>query len=337
MVDYVDLQYAMILSSRLDRFKVKSTNPYKINFRCPICGDSQKSKVKSRGWLLEKENSFHYFCHNCGESQQFKTFLKNVDTLTYNEYVTEKYVSNMKAEKKVSPLDNLKSEGPKFKPANHLKSIKKVSQLAVNHPVKEYIEKRKIPSSEHYRLYYAPKFKTWINYIIPNKFDIRGKDEPRLVMPFFDENGNLFGVSARGFDPNGIRYITIMFQDRPKIFGLEKVDFNKRYFVLEGAIDSFFVSNAIAMAGADGNVEGLKNLENAIFVFDAEPRNKEIHKRIEKIIRAGHAVCIWPSNINGKDINEMVLNGITNIEDIIIKNTYRGLEANLKLIAWRKT
>jgi transcription elongation factor Elf1 len=337
MVDYVDLQYAMILSSRLDKFKVKSTNPYKINFRCPICGDSQKSRTKSRGWLLEKENSFHYFCHNCGVSQQFRTFLKNVDSMSYNDYVTEKYVNNMKSEKKESPLDNLKSEGPKFKPGNHLKSIKKISQLLPNHPVKAYIDSRKIPPAQHYRLYYAPKFKTWINSIIPNKLDMKGKDEPRLIMPFFDEEGNLFGVSARGFDPNGMRYITIMFQDRQKIFGLDKVDFNKKYYVLEGAIDSLFLPNAIAMAGADGNVNGLKNVENAVFVFDAEPRNKEIHKRIEKIIRAGHSVCIWPSNIDGKDVNEMVLNGVTNIEEIIRKNTYKGLEANLKLMSWRKT
>jgi transcription elongation factor Elf1 len=337
MVDYVDLQYAMILSSRLDKFKVKSTNPYKINFRCPICGDSQKSRTKSRGWLLEKENSFHYFCHNCGVSQQFKTFLKNVDSMSYNDYVTEKYVNNMKSEKKESPLDNLKSEGPKFKPGNHLKSIKKISQLLPSHPVKAYIDSRKIPPAQHYRLYYAPKFKTWINSIIPNKLEIKGKDEPRLIMPFFDEEGNLFGVSARGFDPNGMRYITIMFEDKQKIFGLDKVDFNKKYYVLEGAIDSLFLPNAIAMAGADGNVNGLKNVENAVFVFDAEPRNKEIHKRIEKIIRAGHSVCIWPSNIDGKDVNEMVLNGVTNIEEIIRKNTYKGLEANLKLMSWRKT
>jgi len=257
--------------------------------------------------------------------------------MSYNDYVTEKYVNNMKSEKKESPLDNLKSEGPKFKPGNHLKSIKKISQLLPSHPVKAYIDSRKIPPAQHYRLYYAPKFKTWINSIIPNKLDMKGKDEPRLIMPFFDEEGNLFGVSARGFDPNGMRYITIMFQDRQKIFGLDKVDFNKKYYVLEGAIDSLFLPNAIAMAGADGNVNGLKNVENAVFVFDAEPRNKEIHKRIEKIIRAGHSVCIWPSNIDGKDVNEMVLNGVTNIEEIIRKNTYKGLEANLKLMSWRKT
>jgi transcription elongation factor Elf1 len=336
MVDYVDLQYTMLLSSRLEKFKVKSTNPYKINFRCPVCGDSQKSRVKARGWLLEKNNSFHFYCHNCYASKTFKTFLKDVDNLVYNDYVTEKYMKNVKDEK-LQPLDQMKSSKPEFsKYVNPLKSIKKISQLAFDHPVKQYIEKRQIPTSQHYRLYYAPKFMTWINSIIPNKFPNVEKDEPRLIIPFIDGEGKVFGLSARGFKPNGLRYITIMFEERPKVFGLDKVDFNKRYFVVEGAIDSMFLSNAVAMAGADGNVSGLKNPENAIFVFDSEPRNKEIHKRMEKIIRDGHSICIWPSNLPGKDINEMILNGIEDVEKVILTNTYKGLEANLKLMSWKK-
>jgi transcription elongation factor Elf1 len=336
MVDYVDLQYTMLLSSRLEKFKVKSTNPYKINFRCPVCGDSQKSRVKARGWLLEKNNSFHFYCHNCYASKTFKTFLKDVDNLVYNDYVTEKYMKNAKDEK-LQPLDQMKSSKPEFsKYVNPLKSIKKISQLAFDHPVKQYIEKRQIPTSQHYRLYYAPKFMTWINSIIPNKFPNVEKDEPRLIIPFIDGEGKVFGLSARGFKPNGLRYITIMFEERPKVFGLDKVDFNKRYFVVEGAIDSMFLSNAVAMAGADGNVSGLKNPENAIFVFDSEPRNKEIHKRMEKIIRNGHSICIWPSNLPGKDINEMILNGIEDVEKVILTNTYKGLEANLKLMSWKK-
>jgi transcription elongation factor Elf1 len=337
MVDYVDLHYANMLSSRLELFKVRSTNPYKMNFRCPICNDSQKSKNKTRGWLLERDNSFQFYCHNCGASQSFKYFLKTVDGLAYNSYIAEKYLEKAKAENNPSTLEQTKFEAPKFK-QNPLKGLKKISQLQANHPLKQYIDKRKIPSQHHYKLYYTTKFKTWVNSIIPNKFpEPIKKDEPRLLMPFLDKNGRMFGVSARGFDPDGIRYITIMFDESPKIFGLDTVDFNKKYFVVEGAIDSMFLSNAVAMAGADGNVSSLENLENAIFCFDAEPRNKEIHKRIEKIIRAGYSVCIWPADVPGKDINEMVLAGKTDVEQTILNNTYKGLEANLKLMTWRKT
>ena len=335
MVDFVDIQYAQMLSGRLEHFKIKHTNPYKINFRCPICGDSQKSRSKARGWLLERDNKFSYYCHNCHASQGFNYFLKNVDPLIYNDYIAEKFVSNtVTQDTKKEDDTSFKTKKPVFK-VNPLKKIKKVSQLRFDHPVKRYIEKRKIPPNHHYRLYYAQKFKTWINEIIPGKFDYVGKDEPRLIIPFLDERGNCFGVSARGFNPDGIRYITIMFEERQKIFGLDKVNFNEPYYIVEGAIDSFFLENAISMNGAEGTTHGISNIENAIFVFDAEPRNKQIHKRMEKVIKAGHKICIWPHDVPGKDINEMFLAG-ANPEKIIEENTHKGLRAELKLSEWRK-
>lgn len=336
MVDFVDIQYARHLAARLDNFRIRSTNPYKINFRCPLCGDSQKSRSKARGWLLERDNSFFYYCHNCGASQSFAFFLKNVDPLSYNNYIAEKFIKKDNQTKLVSVPQ--KFDIPKTHKNDPLKLIKKVSQLEWDHPIKKYIQKRQIPANQHYKLYYAGKFKTWINQIIPDKFSNPGKDEPRLVIPFLDKYKKVFGVSARGFDPNGIRYITIMFEDRPKIFGLDTVDFNKQYYVVEGAIDSLFIQNAVAMAGADVNLNALENIqENAIFVFDAEPRNKEIHKRMEKVIDSGYKICIWPTNMPGKDINEMYLNGLTNIANTIKQNTYKGLEAKLKFTEWRKT
>jgi transcription elongation factor Elf1 len=334
MVDFIDIQYAQMLSGRLDNFKIKHTNPYKINFRCPICGDSEKSRSKARGWLLERDNKFSYYCHNCGASQGFNYFLKNLDPLLFNDYVTEKFVANTTSSS-TNNTEQFKTQAPKFT-KDPLKSIKKVSQLKPDHPIKKYIQKRQIPSHHHYRLYYAQKFKTWINSIIPDKFDYIGKDEPRLIIPFLDENGKCFGVSARGFDPNAPRYITIMFEERPKIFGLDKVNFNEPYYIVEGAIDSFFLENAVAMAGAEGNTNGVKNPQSAIFVFDAEPRNKEIHKRMEKVIKAGYKICIWPTDVPGKDINEMYLNGLQNVEKMIEDNTYQGLQAELKFAAWRK-
>ena len=91
------------------------------------------------------------------------------------------------------------------------------------------------------------------------------------------------------------------------------------------------------MAGADGNTNALNNTENAVFVFDSEPRNKEIHKRMEKIIDAGYKIVIWPTDIPGKDINEMVLNGYKDIEGTLRNNVYKGLEAKMKLNYWKKS
>jgi transcription elongation factor Elf1 len=335
MTDYVDMKYVMMLSGRYKRFAIKHRNPLKVNFRCPLCNDSQKSTTKARGWVTEniKTHTLFYSCFNCGAAHSFQNFLKTQDHLLYKEYVAEKFLNNERS----PSLEQIPNPDKPIFDKNPLKSIKKISQLKHDHPAKIYIETRQIPSDQHYRLYYAPKFRTWINTIIPDKFPTFTRDEPRLILPFFNEAGKCFGVSARGFDPNGLRYITIMFDDVPKIYGLDKVDFDKPYFVVEGALDSLFLNNAVAMAGADGNVSGLKNLENATFVFDAESRNAEIVKRMEKLIRKGCKICIWPHNVPGKDINEMWLNGKHDIERTIIENTFSGLEASLRLTSWRRS
>lgn len=349
-MDPIDLKYSSFLSSRLERFSVKQHQPYRANFRCPICGDSQKSVTKTRGWILEKDNSAIYYCHNCGASMALGRFLETMYPSMYNEYVTDKVMEKKtlrrlepKAkEEKIANLDTLLQSRPKFtKKGSPLLKIKKVSSLAVGHPVRKYVEKRKIPIKQHHRLYYAPKFNKWVNSMLPGKLSDK-YDEPRLVTPFINKNGELFGFAGRSFDPNAnLRYITIMLdEDESKIFGLDQVDFNKKYFVTEGQIDSLFLSNAVAMAGADGNTHGLRNIENAVYVFDNEPRNKEIVDRMQKVVDKGCSIVIWSDKLQkyGKDINDIVVGGISpiDVELMLDNNTYSGLEAKLALTIWKR-
>ena len=333
MNTFVDLQFANMLSGQLERFVVKHRNPYKANFRCPICGDSAKSKTKARAWILQsdKTGSFHFHCHNCGSSQSFSNFLKTYNPTLYGNYITEKFIDKSKAPN----LEEFKTE-TKLLVSSPLKNLKKISQLKHDHPAKLYIESRQIPTNQHYRIYYHPKFMGWVNSVLPGKFTDVTRDEPRLVIPLIDKHGKVFGVSSRGFNPKGLRYITIMFEDKPKLFGLEKVDFSKPYFIVEGALDAMFLANSIAMVGADTALDGIEKKENATFVYDAEPRNLEICRRMEKQVKLGHKICIWPKNILGKDINDMFLNGVKDIQKIITDNTYNGLSATLKMAEWRK-
>lgn len=346
-MNFVDLKYAGILSTRLDRYSVKSNSPYRANVRCPICGDSQKSKMKARGWILEKDNSAIYYCHNCGASMGMANFLRAVAPALHDEYIVDRKLDKdmfKKEERKLdsSPLETLTMKRPKFtKDKSPLLKIKKVSSLKVGHPVRNYVEKRKIPANQHHRLYYAPKFNQWVNSILPGKLSDK-YDEPRLITPFIDKSGNLFGFAGRSFDPKAsLRYITIMIdEDQNKIFGLDQVDFNKKYYVTEGQIDSLFLSNAVAMAGADGNSRGLENVENAVFMFDNEPRNLEIVNRMQKVIDKGHKVVILSDNIQkyGKDINDMIINGLksVDVELMLDNNTYSGIEARLALTIWKR-
>jgi transcription elongation factor Elf1 len=334
MVNYVDLHYISQFSRRLKQYKIKSTSPYRINFRCPFCGDSQKSQYKARAWFIEdkKDGSLFFHCFNCSVPiGSLQNFLKKQDLLLYKQYIAEKYIHTTR---------EVPQEVPEKKESHiygTIKGLKKISQLKYDHPVKQYIEKRKIPTNKHYKLYYTPKFFSWVNSIIPNKFTIE-KDEPRLVIPLMDKSGNMLGVSARGFNPKGLRYITIMFNESsPKLFGLDDVDFSKTFYIVEGSLDSLFLENSIAMVGADGSLNGIENKENAVFVFDNEKRNKEIHKRMDMLISRGYSICIWPTWIQEKDINDMVLAGIENIKELIDTNTVKGLEAMTKLIEWKRT
>jgi transcription elongation factor Elf1 len=343
-MNYIDLKYTNLLSNRLDRFSVKGTNPYRVNFRCPICGDSTKSKTKTRGWILEKNNSAIMYCHNCGASMGLRKFLQHIDPILYNDYIIDTRLDKDILKKQVaeitSPLDKLTHKVPTFKKSGSpLLDIRKISQLKDDHPAKTYIKKRLIPNNKHYKLYYTPKFNAWVNSIIPDKMPDVGKDAPRLILPFIDKEGKLFGFQGRAFDEYSLRYITIMIDDEmPKIFGLDTVDFERKYYVVEGPIDSLFLDNAVAMAGADGSGSGLSHIENAVMVFDNEPRNKQICDRMENCLEQGYKVCIWPTNVIDNDINDAILKNKTSadIQLIIDQNTYSGLQGKLKLSYWRK-
>ena len=122
--------------------------------------------------------------------------------------------------------------------------------------------------------------------------------------------------------------------DAPKIYGLDNINDKFPVFVTEGPFDSTFVSNSIAMCGSDGDVRRW-GVNDPVWVYDNEPRNREIVKRISDTISRGEKVVIWPSNIVEKDINDMVLGG-HNVMEVLQSNTYSNLEANLKFNTWKR-
>ena len=132
-----------------------------------------------------------------------------------------------------------------------------------------------------------------------------------------------------------MRYITIILDEsKPKLYGLDSVNYDKPIFIVEGPFDSLFLDNSIAMAGSDVNIRSL-GWSNYIWVYDNEPRNRQIIDRISAAIDRGDKVVIFPDHIVEKDINDMVLAG-HNVNSLVQSNTYSGLEAKLKLTKWKK-
>lgn len=339
----VESKYILMVSNRLDRFKAQGNGLY--NFRCPKCGDSKTNKFKARGYLFPKEGTHLYKCHNCGISMSFRNLLKDIDTVMYDEFVMELFAEQNKGrrQEKVGytpkPTKTPVRRHDKFGP---LKELKKISQLDPFHPAKLYIEKRLIPAEHHHKIFYTPKFGAWCKKHFAERMSPRmlkrvAKDEGRILFPFIDEKGYVFGVQGRSLKKDGLRYITQMFTDQEKVFGLERVKFGKLYFIVEGPIDSLFLRNAIAMAGADIPDKYTTN-KNAVFVYDNEPRNKDIVKRMERCIADGKKLVIWPEDIKEKDINDIILQGMSTdrLNELMAERIFSGLDASLEFNKWKR-
>ena len=323
---HVEIKYLNLLSSQLQRFKQKK--PYLWNFRCPYCGDSQRNKNKARGFVFQLKGDLLYKCHNCQISVPFPKLLQDQNPLLYKEYRLEKFTAPKRVD--MRKVERIVSKSPVFV-KNILSDLTPLENLNNSHPAKEYILQRKLPLEA---LYYTEKFKDWTNSVKPDSFPDTDNDEGRIIIPFKDKEGNVFGFQGRALSNTGLRYITILLQeDANKIFGLNTIDYEQTVYITEGPFDSMFLHNSIAMAGADAVVPS--GILHGVFVYDNEPRNQQITDRIAKHISAGDSVVIWPSTIKEKDINDMVLSG-HDVQEIVSSCTYSGLTATLKFNDWRK-
>ena len=323
-MDIIDSKYIGLISSRLQKFKRVKSNLY--NFRCPICGDSQKHKNKARGYLYQIKTNTNFKCHNCGASLSFNNFLKQIDTTLHKQYTLEKFKEGHAGGR------NFVVEEPKFnftKPVFKAKlDLPKASEVPM---AKEYLTKRRLDPN---KFYFARKFQEWTNKQ-KQTFDNIVRDECRIVIPLYDTNSELIGFQGRSLVPNSIKYITVMLNDdKPKIYGLEKVNEEKPIYIVEGPFDSTLVENAVAMCGSDIDIRTF-GWSDYIWVFDNEPRNREINNRISKVIDRGDKVVIWPSHIMQKDINDMVLSDI-DVLSVLQSSTYSGLKAKVKFNNWKK-
>jgi transcription elongation factor Elf1 len=322
-MDITDDKYINLLSSRLEKFKKIKINLY--NFRCPLCGDSQKNKNKTRAYLYSVKNNTNFKCHNCGASLSFNNFLKQLDPTLYKQFSLEKFKQGFAG-------NNFVVEEPKFdfkKPIFRKKiDLPKASENEIS---KKYLESRLLDSNQ---FYFAEKFKQWTN-TQKQTFDIIRKDESRIIIPLYDFEGSLIGFQGRALGFSNVKYITVMLnEDSPKIYGLNNLNLNEEVYVTEGPFDSTFVENSIALCGADGDLKSL-GIRDYVWIYDNEPRNIDIVRRIEKCINNGEKVIIWPSTIKQKDINDMAISGHS-IMDVLKLNTYKGLEAKVKFIEWKR-
>ena len=332
MSSYIDLKFINDLSGRLSQFKKKTD--YLFNFRCPHCGDSQKSKTKARAYLYRVKNDMFFKCHNCGQGQNLANFIKFVDPKLYEQYLLERYKKSAPA----TPKPKFDFKPTKFTNQTPIDDLKSIKDLPEDHPARLYCVNRKIPEKYFDKLFLSDKFMTLVNEVKPNTYKIT-KDHPRLIIPFYDTTGKVFAFQGRAFGKEQPKYLTIKLDEsKQKVYGLDKVNFQQPIYITEGPIDSLFIDNCLAAGGADLFLKNKIPNENITYIFDNEPRNKEIVNRMYKVIEQDFNVVIWPEDLQLKDVNDMIMSGLTKLElqDIISNNTYSKLSALTKLNYWKK-
>lgn len=354
---YIDRKYLGFVSVRLDQFKQKSQDLY--NFRCPYCGDSKKNKLKARGFVYRKNNDYFYTCHNCSKSTTFGKFLQEIDPTQYRAYALERYSAGETGNHNYTKptFDGLKGNAfARFQSAGDkpsgdpepVRAMEKtwksythysIANLPDEHYARAYIKNRKIPEKYWEEILFVPAFKDFLDEEFPDhgKDDIPNDD--RIVLFYTNESGEITNVAGRALSDTKIRYVTVKIKDEKKIFGLHRLQKENRVYVLEGQFDSFFIENSVA--SGDSNLGGIAAAYpelNTVLVYDNEPRNKDIVKQIEKSINLGHTICLFPDTVNGKDINEMIQNGLTSdeIKSIIDNNIFSGLTAKLRFTHWKR-
>jgi hypothetical protein len=346
---YIDKKFINLASVNLSQFKWKKEDL--ANCRCPICGDSKKNKTKARGYFYKKNNDFFYKCHNCDAGLSLYRFLEEVTPSLVKEYSVERWKAGENGNSNYIKPDEKKMFGmsfkPKFKPTSqYLEGLTPISKLPKDHPAYKFCKLRRIPEKHYGILYYTDNFGEFMLKLDPDSLAV-GKED-RLIIPFFNKRGDVVGAQGRVLSFKGeetarssARYITVKADksiDR-LWYGLWRTDPTKKVYVVEGPLDSLFIPNTIAMVGA-GAIEQIHPhlIESeVVYVLDNEPRNKQIVNYIDRLITKGCSVCIWPSDLKEKDINDMIYTKTAKeIKNIIDDNTYAGLEARLHFRNWRK-
>lgn len=358
----VDKKFINLVSIELRNFKWKKESQAQCS--CPICGDSKKDAKKTRGYFYQKHGRFFYKCFNCGYWSNIYKFLSQVSPELCKEYGLESFRGNINnnqlvKEKKKRVVSNKDEEEDMIKGLFDRKPIKKVrdgykvlgdaiklKDLPKDHNAVKFANTRLIPKEYWSILYYTDDFGMFAKNMDPETRFL--EKEPRLIIPFFNSYGDVVAVQGRALNMHDemnarktIKYLTVKVDksiDR-LFYGLWRCDPEKRTYIVEGPLDSLFVKNAIAMVGA-GAINKLPERlrgKDVVFVLDNEPRNEQIVKFNEELIKQGRQVCIWPESIKEKDINDMSYRISTRkIRKMIDENTFSGLEATVKLNEWKK-
>ena len=337
-------KYITLLGPYLDGFKNVGTNLW--NFRCPLCGDSQRNANKKRGYIYLKGNMYRFHCHNCGKDVPFKSFLYIIAPDLYKDYKEESLFGKLKREEAINVSEQCKKQSHYINTHTE-KFLINLTELQDDHPAIEYVrDVRRIPRVRWKQIFWTEQYQELINEHFGDKYKNSGLPSTGIVFVVRSldpkisglENHPIIGYQLRSIDkncPKAKRFITCIEPQKSGCFGIDTLDWNKPIYVTEGPIDSLFLPNCIAVLTS---ALYRADIPNATYINDCEPRNKEIVKQIGKAIDKGYRVTLLPDKYFSLDINDIVCNynlSESELVNLIETNSYKGLEAKLQFSKWR--
>ena len=330
MVDpTIQHKYISLVGDSLEGFKRLRGDVF--NFRCPICGDSER-KNKKRGYLIHKHGEYLFYCHNCGNSMGFPKFLSEVDNALYREYRKEVLLANKRTfDKKEAGFTVEKWKIEK-------RYTQSVASLDDDHPAKKYLRWRKVPESKFASVQWTDDFPALVGKTIGDKYNGVKLPKEGIVFELKELDGTLTGYQIRSIDtdcPKSQRFVICSINEDHGFY-YQSIDKTKPLYIVEGCTDSLFIENSVAVLSS--SLCRLHFSDSDVYFNDQEPRNKEVCKQIEKCIEKGYKVVLLPHEFEGMDVNDIVKAGIPpeKLHLLFERYTYKGLAAKIQFAKWRK-
>lgn len=251
MIDWNDKSWINYVDAKvwenLPESSLKSRNNSEITFRCPICGDSKKSKLKKRGYFYRRTGTFH--CFNCEANMTGYDFLKAICSQDVFDRIIQDYkvlnFHNIVTGKKDS---SIQSQGNTFEilapnPSYRYLLDSNWTVKPLSDSAKKYLDERKIPFGSR--------------DMLKSIVDSTGR-EFILIQYIWDDNAiyhqlhnfNKYDIKGQG----SVKYIfpkdeNINFQPKP-VFNIGNVDVSHHsIYCTEGVYDSLFLKNGVALGG----------------------------------------------------------------------------------------
>lgn len=263
----------------------------RISFAAPCCGDSATDDRKKRGnIILEGRFKNMYKCHNCGVSMSLSKFFKKYgQTLSLEaiSYVTDTYSELSRNSSTFTETVYDVEEVEKYALGREwFKTVFGLTECTPGTKAYNYLMGR--------RQYSFDKF-------------LYNAQHELLFILNLTAKGNIIGMQVRHLSENygGPKYKTYSLSkiyetflktngnvpddvdELSMIFNILCVDITKTVTVLEGPMDSFLISNAIALCGGGKKVTFPFKCR---YLFDSD---KDGRKHALEYMEAGNEVFLW--------------------------------------------